>query len=269
MRILSLEDNVHMIYEEAAQKAVRYTPILFAPSEKHPGSIDPIGSAVLFKRDGHFLLLTAGHCIKNKGRLTNIGVLHKRDFHQIEGEMMVVPGEHNQIDIGLVRLLPKTRDICLQNFAFLDDSHRLHNNGIPDHQAYLIVGHPATKISNDHKKKKIKTEAFAHISQSTLEFNFEKYHFTQHQHLMLQFDRRRSTITGSGMMSISPYPQGVSGGGVWFVPDYFVQYLKSVTPQIAGIVIEYFESRRVIVATKFDVVDYLLQSILTGKTPFN
>jgi len=265
--LLSLEDNARMVYHEAAKKAILYTPILYVPSEKGAGSIEAAGSGIFFRRDGHLLLLTAGHCIKQNGQIIKTGVLDGREFHRLQGEAMVVPGGENKIDLGIVRLSKPSKEVCLRNYAFLDDTQRVNNRGITGEPAYLVVGHPISKVSIDHRKKSIKTEPFAYVAQSTEAFKLEKYNFLQAQHLALGFDRRRSTVMGSNIMSYSPYPQGISGCGVWYIPDYFIDDAQVVQPKLAAIIIEYYENHRVLIATKFDVVDYLLRIFVTGKEP--
>lgn len=156
MALITLEDNINHVYTAAGKKAERYTPLLFTPSLKREGSIQPVASGILFSSDGHYFLITAGHCLKNQrtGKMIRVGVLDGNEsFHLIEGGCFVVPGVHCEIDIGIIRMSSKSAEVCRRNFDFLDDTKRLINQGITDNQAYLVFGHPASKISVDHRRR--------------------------------------------------------------------------------------------------------------------
>lgn len=169
------------------------------------------------------------------------------------------PGVHKEIDICVIQLSPPSIDVCFRNFDFINYTQKLINAGISDNQAYLLFGHPGSKISIDHGRRKIKQEAMAYVCKSTIEFKFEKFHFHSLIHLMLEFDQRRSTIMGTGVKSASPSPQGISGCGIWYVPDYFVEDLQNVDIKLAAILIEYFPEYRLLAAVKMDQVDALIR----------
>jgi len=259
--ILTLEDNVNLIYTEATRQIAPYTPILYMPSAKREGSIDAVGSSILFRREDRYYLITAGHCIKQDGNLIGIGVLDKRDFHQLRGKVVIGKGEGDKIDIGIIRLDESSQAVCLRNYTFLDDTQILLNRWISDETEYLIAGYPLTKESIDHKRNKLKVGLLPYLSKSSPATLYGRMGYPHHQNLLLAYDRRRSGFVEGGDMNMSPHPKGLSGCGIWHVPDYFVEDIQKVQFNLSSILIEYHRDRRTIIATKFEVVQLLLLSI--------
>ena len=224
--ILTLNDNVNLLYTEATRQITRYTPILYMPSIKREGSIDAVGSSILFRRENRYYLITAGHCIKQDGNLIKIGVLDNRDFYQLGGKTVIAKGEGDKVDIGIIRLDESSQAVCQRNYTFLDDTRILLNRWIPDETEYLIAGYPLTKVSIDHKRKKIKVGLLPYLSKSGPANSYEKMGYPHHQNLLLAYDRRRSGFVEGGHLNMSPHPKGLSGCGIWYVPDYFIEDIQ-------------------------------------------
>jgi hypothetical protein len=259
--ILTFEDNVDAIYSEAARRITPYTPILYMPSLKKEDSIDAVGSSVLFRRENRYYLITAGHCIKQDGEMIKIGVLDKRDFRRLGGKVVIAKGEGDKTDIGIILLDEPSREACIRNYTFLDDYNIMQNQWLPDEKDYLIAGYPLSKVSIDHKRKQIKVGLMPYLSKSRPAILYESMGYPKNQNLLLTYDRRRSGFIAGGDMNMSPYPKGLSGCGVWYIPNYFVENIQNVKFNLSAILIEYHPSRRTIVATKFEVIQYLLLTI--------
>jgi hypothetical protein len=261
-RIISLEDNLNVVYTESAKKILPFTIALYIPAPEKK-SIEHLGSGVLLRRNNDYFLVTAGHCMKQDNKIIYSGILDGRDFVKLQGAAMVEQGFEKKFDIGILRLDEQSKNACLRNNQFVNDWDLMNNSNIPYKTEYLVGGYPNSKVSVDHKAKVVKKEFMPYLCQSSEEKLYRKLSFQQSQNLLLQYDRRRSTLLGSGQMSISSYPKGLSGCGVWYIPDYFVQDLQNISPYLSGIIIEYHQNYRTLVATKIEPIDILLKGMST------
>jgi hypothetical protein len=143
--LITLDDNAGMVYTRAAEKVFSSTVTLYFPSDKGGGSIEPLGSGVLYQENGDHFLLTAGHCIKQDGKKIISGILDGRAFKNLQGMAMVESGLENKIDVGIIKLDEETRDACLRNHTFIS-SRQIFNNadGVTKPTEYLLAGFPLT-----------------------------------------------------------------------------------------------------------------------------
>jgi hypothetical protein len=130
---------------------------------------------------------------------------------------------------------------------------------------YLLSGFPLTKVSVDHYAKKVEKDMVPFLCQSQGEYYYKKLVFHPRESLLVKLDRRRSHIWDSGEMSMAPKLKGMSGCGLWYVPNYFVEDLENVVPHLAAIFIEYHPNYRTAVATKFEVIAPLLQGLRAAR----
>jgi hypothetical protein len=263
--IITLEENVGIIYTKVTEKILPSTATLYIPSEKGGGSIEALGSSVLYQDNEDYFLITAGHCLKQDGNVIVSGVLDGRNFHYLKGEIMIDRGFGDKTDIGIIRLSDGSRDACLRNHTFITRNQIINNSGIKDPTTYLVAGFPNSKVLIQHRAKKVEKDLLPYVCQSAEEYYYRKLEFTPYQNLLLHLDRRRSTIWGSGEMSMSPKTKGLSGCGVWYVPDYFVENIETIRPLLSGIFIEYYREFRIAAVTKFEMIAPLLKGLLESK----
>lgn len=262
MKLISLEDNVQMVYEEAAKKILKHTPLLFIRSRRRENSLEPLGSGVLFKRGERHFLLTAAHCIRQKGQMIKIGILNKEGkLRLLKGKVVMLLGKNNEIDIGVVALAPESVQPCYEGYEFLNETQVLPNQNIEDETEYLIVGHPITKTSIDHVRGKIKREPLVFIGKSKGQRFYERLGYDKRIHTFLGYNRRRGQYMGMNEMSMAPEPQGISGCGLWYITSYFMEDISKVDYRLSGIMTEYFQTENAVLAAKIEGVLAILSRI--------
>ena len=265
--LISLDDNAGMVYTKAAEKVLPCTVTLYIPSDKSGGSIEALGSGVLYHENDDYFLLTAGHCIKQDGQKILSGILDGRAYKALNGMAMVDPGLDNKIDVGIIKLDEESRDACLRNHKFITPQQIFNNTAsVTKPTEYMLAGFPISKVSINHVAKRVAKDMAPFLCQSQDAYYYQKLVFHPAESLLVKLDRRRSQIWGSGEKSMAPKLKGISGGGMWYVPNYFVQDLDNVVPYLAGIFIEYHPNFRTAVATKFEVFAPLIKGIQAAKT---
>lgn len=265
--LITLDDNAGMVYARAAEKVFPCTVTVYVPSEKGGGSIEPLGSGVLYQENDDYFLLTAGHCIKQDGKKILSGILNGRAYKSLQGMAMVEPGIDNKIDVGIFKLDEGSRDACLRNHKFISPWQIFNNTiGVNKATEYMLAGFPLTKVSVNHVARKVEKDMVPHLCQSQGEYYYEKLVFHPGESLLVKLDRRRSRIWGSPDMSMATKLKGMSGSGMWYVPNYFVEDFHNVIPYLAGIFIEYHPNFRTAVATKFEVFVPILKGLQAVKS---
>lgn len=260
--LITLDDNARIVYTRAAEIVFRSTVTLYVPSDKSGGSIEPLGTGVLYQENDDYFLLTAGHCIKQEGKKIQSRILDGRVYKAMNGMALVERGIDNKIDIGIIKLDEQSTAACLRNHVFISPKQIFHNtNGVTEPTEYMLAGFPLTKVSVSHGAKKVEKDMAPFLCQSQGEYHYQKLVFRPGETFLMKLDRRRSHVWGSPDMSMAPKLKGMSGGGIWYVPNYFVQSLDNVVPYLAGIFIEYHPNFRTAVATKLEVFAPLLKGL--------
>jgi len=156
--LVTLEDDTGMILHTAAGKILPSTVTLYIPSTKGGGSLEPLGSGVLYREGAGYFLLTAGHCIKQKGYVIRTGILDGRNFHSLTGRVAIERGHGDKLDIGVIRLSESSAAVCLRNHAFIAANQIYHAQDVREKDLFLAAGFPNSKVSVDHSKKRIKKD---------------------------------------------------------------------------------------------------------------
>ena len=98
------ENQIASRLQPIIEQVGRYTVPLFSPPPDGVTVPPPLGSGILFRREEKFYLLTAGHCLKQRGVPTNAGVFLGKEFAVLPGRMIVDIGDDGKTDIGIAEL---------------------------------------------------------------------------------------------------------------------------------------------------------------------
>lgn len=275
MGLTTLEQNSMEIFNAGGRRVSIYTPQLFTFKDEFQGTIRSHGSAVLIEHYGVYYMVTAFHCIDNDGTMGRVGVLNAAGHLKlISGPLNFVRGDYNEVDITFIRLLPESVETLLEKYSFLNMNKVYKTELIPELSDLAVFGHPISGTSIDTKKKRLKMKPFYHICKTETRDVYDniwfktdtqprqKFKFDWHKSTLLRFNRRKSTYIGSGVMSMSQHPKGISGCGVWYFPDHRVADPNDAEFFLAGIITEYHPSQGYLVATNTEYIAYLLQDML-------
>jgi hypothetical protein len=81
------------------------------------------------------------------------------------------------------------------------------------------------------------------------------------QSLLLGYNQRKSTFLEQNELNMAPDPTGISGGGLWFIPEYDLPTIENVQYLLCGILIEHYSTQNLIKATKTEEVIPLLRGL--------
>lgn len=260
------------IYNETAKKIANYSPQLFVYKNRETQEIQSHGSSILLEAGRSHYMITARHCIFQDDKIIAIGVLCNGKGHLklIKGWVAAEKGEHDDIDVAIIKLHPETVAFLQNCYTFLPIDSVRQNSNIPDSTDYLVFGHTISRTNINNSTRRLKLAPFLYISKSAeadkytaLRFKEEKtkleYYHNKANTLLLGFDKRRSKFIGEEEMHMSPNPKGISGCGVWYIQSYELNNPADAEFSLMGIIIEHDSVKRLLISTRSEVLINTLQ----------
>lgn len=257
--LISLEQHIHRIYDESAKRIIQYTPQLFIYKENSV-AVKSHGSSILIKARNTHYMATARHCVTQNNEQIKIGVLDKHGhLRLISGHAISRSGENDRIDLSLIKLVPDSVAILSEKYAFLPFNRLAQTLNIADERDYLLVGHPVSKTSIDNARRKIRFDPLIYIAKSKPRASYARLGYDMNVNTLLHYDRRRGMFLGKSEKIMNPNPTGISGSGLWYIESYEVANPDEALFSLMGIMIEYHDRHRMVVATKTEELVRLFQ----------
>ena len=248
--------------EEAAREILTFTPQLFKKvDDKEPIRIYPEASSVLLRVDGVKFLLTAGHVLQNQD-YTDIGVVVNDIFYILLGEVKFFnPAEsktNDKIDLTVWKLEDSVASDLEQKYNFLDLEQLDLNHSVAQEYRYILTGYPVTRSKIKKHIDKIKVDPFVYLTKEADKDLYKKMDFEEHSNIILMYDKEIKTF-GTKERRHNPKPIGLSGSGLWFLPNFIVEKGQRVPFKLAGIMTEWKKQQNVVIATRIHIVTELIR----------
>jgi hypothetical protein len=225
-----------------------FTYPLFAADDR--GRPDLYATSVLIEYDGVPILLTAAHAvyqIQNSGSMVYVGT--SDTFIPMEGFILSSPNGADSLDLAAV-VIPEKHWPHFRSPLPLD-----HATQQPSTEPHLrcIHGYPITKNTSsksvNEATKKFSLRGFTYAGASkNLELEYAKFKKDISLHIALKYQKQGKN--NDGLIVSPPKPTGISGGGLWMVPD-----IRNYTNfRLEGIAIEYHARGQIVFATRIEHV---------------
>jgi hypothetical protein len=229
------------------------------------------GSSILCKSINKYFLVTASHVIRDFhvknvftiGRGTKLVSLHPVN----ERNRYIDTGRtNNHCDVEILELDPNIIDLISERFVFLEESNVRLNPFLYDPKLdFLVNGLPAA-LTNDPVKYKQNNVKYFGLPTRLSEFKwYDKLGYTFGQHIMVEMPKKLAQpIKGNNYNMIKPY--GMSGGGLWVIPDQIVEFQKAPFYQLVGILIEHVTNgHRCMIATNIGYAYELMRKAFNAE----
>jgi hypothetical protein len=229
-----------------------------------------LGSAVLFKFENGYYLLSASHVLETKD-IDNILVptteISMRKFPTIGIVSTPIPKsgkrEDDKIDIAVLKLYNPTFIEELKSYKqFLDFSKIEFDEpisfGLPNQ---IVCGFPDHRMKFDPIKKGWKASLFVFLFRISSFNKYEKYNCNKETHIFLEYPKYLQQESSNDPLVISKNPHGISGCGVWQIEKSNSINEDSLEYKLIGIIIE-FQSKyhRVLIASRLKPIKEFLKS---------
>ncbi len=248
----------YQIFEQKVQSvantALKVTPII---SRQNPPVVDNLGSGLFMQIDGDYFLVTAGH------------LLNLQDWKDL-----LVPGNNNQmvwlngiiattfdkpnltstIDFAVLKFSQRQiKHLVNGHYGTIKSHHILINHIIKYDTNYVIAGYPVNGIKKKYGQPVYTPIPFKFVTFPVHTKKYRRNGFNPLHHILLKYQRKLKPFQ-SKQLRTTKEVTGISGSGLWFVPDW--NKLRNGVPPfyLTGIMIENHKHKGFLAALRIDFV---------------
>lgn len=239
---------IHAALKGIGAGVSEFTYPLFAADDR--GRPDLYATSVLIEYNGVPILLTAAHAvyqIQSSGSMVYVGT--SNTFIPMEGFILSSLDGADPLDLAAI-VIPEESWPHFRSPLPLD-----HATEQPSTEPHFrcIHGYPITKNTSsksiNEATKKFSLHGFTYAGASkNLELEYVKFKKDISLHIALKYQKQGKN--NDGLIVSPPKPTGISGGGLWMVPDIH----NHTNFHLEGIAIEYHASGKLVFATRIEQV---------------
>jgi hypothetical protein len=263
---MTMSKYMSVLITTTSKKILNYSPQLYLNRNPGVGKARPYpyASSILLSFNDHYFLVTAGHALQKNVDPTKVGVMLNDTFLILEGEMKVVDPTLNKtndkIDLAIVRLeKPVVADLQTQ-YSFLDINQIEIDHKISQQPQYLLVGFPAETSKLKLDVGEIIVDPFIYLTNVVERKIYQELDYNPKLNMILQYDHNQIVTFDSGNISRGPDAHGVSGSGLWYLPKFIINDFNDVPFKLVGIMIEWWDDRHFLIATRIHIVTELIRN---------
>jgi hypothetical protein len=216
---------------------------------------EQIGSGVVIKISGQTFLLTAAHVadFKSDGLLMIPG---REEFFSPSGIYttmnMPVSGsrEDDKFDVAYICLDNNSASGLHSSCKILEHEDLYLGEDSPRRYFYTFIGFPWRKTKV--KDGEIATDLTSMTSTEIHESEYAALGLNRSQHLVIQFNRKRTFSERNKRVETFPSPSGMSGGGVYMWSEDALK-TQPIRLPLAGIANEFIPEKGLLIATRLRI----------------
>jgi hypothetical protein len=263
---MSASDD-HMRHRFAAAELGRVTaPLLdavwpiYRPGRRSP--FQHVGSAVLLRISDHYFAVSAAHVLdgaRNGKLYMGIGT----EVAELGGRFFTTSSAGpDKFDLA-VWFLDAALVGASGNPGYVTADHIATVPDVVEPDTHVIIGFPHTKQPKKATGRELPAVAITHAGHALTAERIRELGYDPAFHLLIEFDKTKSY--GSRGRATSPDPYGMSGGGIWAIPEIFAE----PTPEtlFTAIAIEWLKEDKAILATRVQPCLALIAREVPGVAP--
>lgn len=222
-----------------------------------------IASCMLLKfNDSHFLA-TAAHVLKYND-CRQLRIPFNKAILPIQGPHVITSAdtiENDKIDIAIFKLDQGAIDALLEEGFLFYDLGRINVDAEDiTGDNYITFGHPITRNDVKLRAQKLRVEPFNYRTNvSDHERLYQSLGIHKETHQALYYRRRKIWDGFTNNMIIGPEPVGMSGCGVWCIPNFTTADVNSIGFFPTAMIIEYHHKRNAMIGTRICFVTELIR----------
>ncbi|SUI59185.1 hypothetical protein [Shewanella morhuae] len=240
---MNLEEKevIDKLIKNAEQTAGRYTHPIFTVG--HNSKPDLIGTSVIIELDNKIYLLTAAHVLTSAASMNIIAIGLEGKITPISTEWFFAEQlDGVEFDVAFTEL---SAELAAEVEA-LPSSNLLHTEPNQGEHFCLVNGYPSSK----NKPSKALRQPSKYASKSYSFVSYLNYDFDQWDDVNKDPEWHYCSAHGRKQGNQAPLkPNGLSGGGLWVIPNIAEPKLY-----LAGVYIEHYTHKKVSFSTRIDKV---------------
>lgn len=224
---------------------------------------DLYASSVLIECDGQAVLVTAAHAIFEIARAKSEVHLGAKNIVELPPNF-ILTSSNGQDELDLAAMVLPEQILMSEDIQPLRSARINVNRTAQTPHMRCVHGFPCSKNrfnSRGNTKTRVFTKyGFAYAGAThDLSVDYSAYGKREDTHRVLRYQRQSRNDNGETVTP--PHPKGMSGGGMWSVPNSF----EPGNVFLEGISIEYHEDS-VVFATRIEhVIDFVRRCVLSPR----
>lgn len=254
-----LYTSIGKIVNQCADQIFKYTPqIFYIENENEPIRPIALASCILYENAGNYYLITASHVFEYEEiELNKIGILINDVLSLLHGFLIYTNDKENKIDLAIMKLSDHFVKDILEQYSFLNDDFLNINHELINKQQYLMAGFPVSKTRIYDKTHK--REELVSLTQPSKDEKYEELNFNRDEHIIVDIDKVKD-FDNIELILTPPHLYGVSGSGLWFIPD-----ISQPKFSLVAIMTEWHKKNKVTIGTKIDVAINIIKNQLDNE----
>jgi hypothetical protein len=262
------------IFPSINNAILNHTPVILIPA---PPSAKPVGCGIYLKTQKSRYLISAGHLLNIQDWRGLIVPSGGTKVLNLKGVLATTFQEGNQsddVDFSLFKFSPRmNKHFDDQQWKFITPEQIITNHVIDDEGYYFIAGYPVSGVKKVSGKAEFRPIPVKFITETVDQKTYEKFDFDRDNFILVKYQRRVLPLN-SNLRQITKELKGISGSGLWHVPDFNDMDENGVPKYyLVGIMTENHKDKGFLVAIKIDFVTELIiqlfQDISFEHTRFN
>lgn len=251
--IISVSDHIILVMNTVQEKLNSFTyPVFVNAKNERP---DLIASSVVICLDSRIFLITASHVLDQISNANSpFYIATEGKFVALEGQFIRSVNENrDNFDIAFIEL---DKEFVNKNrINFVREKYLMINKKFEQVHLSLIHGYPCSKNKQGKALNggtKFQSYAYSYSGKVDKSFNrWEKFEKLPSVHTCMKYGKAKDI---HGKIITPPSPMGISGGGLWLVPNSF----SPTNVYLEGIFIEYYRRDNISFSTKISwIVDFI------------
>jgi hypothetical protein len=245
------------LLNKVTSKVLMFTPVVSKPN---PPTVEVLGSGLLLEIDEDIFLITAGHLLNLEDWKSLLIPGNETKIIYLKGTIATSfdkPNLDSKIDFAVLKFSERMKKHLIGGeYQFLTPNrviinHQVKYNDRDDH--YVIAGHPVNSVKKVAGKRAFRLNPLKILTYPIAEKTYKKHGFNLEHHLLVKYQRKlkpfdfihtRQTVEAGG----------ISGSGLWYVPNWEKKEDDVPIFYLVGIMIENYKDYGFMVALRIDFV---------------
>lgn len=246
------QEKLNILTQRVSNTALEVTPIICEPN---PPSALPLGCGIFLKINEDRYLISAGHLL-NLADWPNLIVPGSNDKMVLLNGIVYTTYEdkqtNNPIDFGLLKFSKRqNKHLINGNFAFCNPSNILVNHKVEQGGYYVISGYPISGVKKAAGKAEFNPIPVKFLTYPLKLAKYKKHGFNPDHFILVKYQRKVAPF-GSTKKQFTKKLNGISGSGLWYIPD--MNDLEKGIPKfyLVGIMVENYKDKGFVSALRID-----------------
>lgn len=232
-------------------------------NKPNPPVVTPLGNGVLLDIKGRFYMLSAGH-LMNVDDFPDLMIPAKENKMTLCNGKLVTTyksyNDINKIDIAVFRFSERQNKHIDGHYRFIQPQEIAIEHKTVEASSYIISGYPINNIKKTKGQPIYEAEPLQVLTATVRNRTYKKFGFNLSTHILVKLHGRIKPFLSKHKKKLKK-PTGISGSGLWYVPDWR-RIDKNGVPEhvLVGILTENFIDQGFVAAVRIDFATEIIRN---------